>query len=95
MLQPSPTKDASSAYGGMENADFLVEGEITVTITLREYRDLVEHKAKATNQKELDETNARWYETVKERDSLTRTVSDLRTEVERLRTAQTAVSFSE
>lgn len=95
MLQPSPTKDSNSTYGGMENADFLVEGEITVTITLREYRDLVEHKARAVNQKELDDIKTRWLDTVKERDSLTRTVSDLRAEVERLRTAQTAVPFSE
>ena len=85
MLQPSPTKDASSAYGGMENADFLVEGEITVTITLREYRDLIANNAKATSQKELCEMKNRWIEAYQERDKLKATVSNLTDEVARLR----------
>ena len=85
MLQPSPTKDASSAYGGMENADFLVEGELTVTITLREYRDLIANNAKAESKKELSETKNRWIEAYQERDKLKNTVANLTDEVARLR----------
>jgi hypothetical protein len=85
MLQPSPTKDSGSTYGGMENADFLVEGELTVTITLREYRDLIANNAEAKLQKELDETRSRWMEAYRERDKLKSTVADLSVEVSRLR----------
>lgn len=85
MLQPSPTKDSGSTYGGMENADFLVDGELTVTITLREYRDLIANNARAKTQKELDETKNRWMEAYQERDKLKSTVADLTVEAARLR----------
>lgn len=85
MLQPSPTKDSGSTYGGMDNADFLVEGELTVTITLREYRDLIENNAKAKSQQELSETKNRWIEAYQERDKLKATVANLTDEVARLR----------
>lgn len=44
-FQASPTKDAE--YSGFGKHDYVVNGEITVTITLAEYRALVSDRAKA------------------------------------------------
>ena len=44
-LQVTPTKD--SGYSGFGTHDYVVNGEITVTITLAEYRELVGAKANA------------------------------------------------
>lgn len=43
--QVTPTKD--SGYSGFGTHDYVVNGEITVTITLAEYRELVGTKAHA------------------------------------------------
>ena len=47
-----------SDYG--RNDDFVASQEITVTITLREYRELVSHNA--TREHEIDKANANKYE---------------------------------
>lgn len=44
-FQVTPTKD--TGYSGFGTHDFVVNGEITVTITLAEYRELVGAQAKA------------------------------------------------
>lgn len=51
-FQVTPTKD--SAYSGFGTHDYVVNGEITVTVTLAEYRELVSAQAKAEKMEYLN-----------------------------------------
>ncbi|MEB7433311.1 hypothetical protein BUZ62_00845 [Staphylococcus pasteuri] len=51
------TKDFSS--WGQEENNFVANQELTVTITLNEYRDLIEDKSK--KDKEIDEFRSKYY----------------------------------
>lgn len=64
LLQASPTKDDS--YGNMGRNDFVVNGELMVQITLREYRDLVKGKAEA----EKDKVSSENYKLRSEKENL-------------------------
>lgn len=51
-FQVTPTKDI--AYSGFGTHDYVVNGEITVTVTLAEYRELVSAQAKAEKMEYLN-----------------------------------------
>ena len=68
---------------GYENKDFLASGELTVTITLGEYRKLVTDVATA-NQR-IDKANEDSYERNAENEKLKKENSDLKAELYELK----------
>lgn len=64
MFQASPTKEPD--YSGFGKHDFVINGEITVTITLSEYRQLLTAQAKA----EASEANSKVYSMKNELEAL-------------------------
>lgn len=64
---------------GFENNDFLASGELTVTITLSEYRKLV--KDCATAQARIDKAEADRYDRNRENERLTEENSRLKAEL--------------
>lgn len=59
--------------------NYVAEGELTITITLAEYRDLV--KAVATKQHDIDEANADKYKRDSENKLLKEEVDSLRAKI--------------
>lgn len=68
---------------GTNNNDFVVQGEITVTITLNEYRKLVTDNAKA--QSKIDEANKDKYKRDTENKQLQEQVQQLKAEIYELK----------
>ena len=64
---------------GNNNKDFVAPGELTVTITLDEYRDLV--SSDATRKSQIDEANADKYERNQKIEKLTKEVEELKAEL--------------
>ena len=64
----------------MKNEDFLVDGELTVTITLAEYRDLVGFEAK--HSAEMDKLRREKYAVEKENKRLKDKILSLTTDCE-------------
>lgn len=64
LYQASPTKEPE--YNGFGKNDYVINGEITVTITLAEYRQLLTAHAKA----ETSEANSKRFAAEREVDSL-------------------------
>ena len=64
LYQASPTKDTE--YNGFGKNDYVINGEITVTITLAEYRQLITGFA----QKEVNEANSKRFAAERELESL-------------------------
>ena len=60
---------------GYSHNDYVAQGEITVEITLREYRDLIENKAKS--QYKIDEAIRESSEYKKENEELKAQIKDL------------------
>ena len=79
-LQASPTKE-SGTYSGLTDADFIVSGEIMVTITLHEYRSLLIGRAEA----EASSARSDKYRAERERDELKKQVVDLQNQLNELR----------
>lgn len=62
-----------------DSKNYVAEGELTITITLAEYRDLV--KAVATKQHDIDQANADKYKRDSENKMLKEEVDSLRTKL--------------
>lgn len=78
---------------GFENNDFLASGELTVTITLSEYRKLV--KDVATAQARIDKAEADRYERNSENTRLTEENNRLKAELYEMQKASEAGSNCE
>ena len=75
---------------GFENNDFLAAGELTVTITLSEYRKLV--KDVATAQARIDKAEADRYDRNRENERLTEENSRLKAELYEMTKANEVVA---
>ena len=75
---------------GFENNDFLASGELTVTITLSEYRKLV--KDVATAQARIDKAEADRYDRNRENERLTEENSRLKAELYEMTKANEVVA---
>ena len=75
---------------GFENNDFLAAGELTVTITLSEYRKLV--KDVATAQARIDKAEADRYDRNKENERLTEENNRLKAELYEMTKANEVVA---
>ncbi len=75
---------------GFDNNDFLAAGELTVTITLSEYRKLV--KDVATAQARIDKAEADRYERNRENERLTEENNKLKAELYEMQKASEAGS---
>ena len=75
---------------GFENNDFLASGELTVTITLSEYRKLV--KDCATAQARIDKAEADRYDRNRENERLTEENSRLKAELYEMTKANEVVA---
>lgn len=82
MLQQSPTKKGDH-FGGFDDDDFVVNGELTVTITLHEYRELVSAAANAKTK----EANASYVKAIEEKRQIMQQLDDCRQEIRGLRSA--------
>lgn len=69
-FQVTPTKD--SGYSGFGPHDYVVNGEITVTITLNEYRSLVS----ATSKAEASEAVLKRFAAERERDEIKKELAE-------------------
>lgn len=75
----SAVLDKKMEHYGWNAKDFVAENELTITITLAEYRDLV--KSHATKQHDIDEANADKYKRDSENKMLKEEVEALRAKV--------------
>ena len=64
---------------GTNNKNFVAPGELTVTITVEEYRDLV--SSDATRKSQIDEANADKYERNQKIEKLTKDIEELKVEL--------------
>ena len=78
---------------GFENNDFLASGELTVTITLSEYRKLV--KDVATAQARIDKAEADRYDRNRENERLTEENNRLKAELYEVTKANEVVATNE
>ncbi len=78
---------------GFENNDFLASGELTVTITLSEYRKLV--KDVATAQARIDKAEADRYERNRENERLTEENNRLKAELYEMQKASEVIDKDE
>ena len=78
---------------GFENNDFLASGELTVTITLSEYRKLV--KDVATAQARIDKAEADRYDRNRENERLTEENNRLKAELYEMQKASEVIDKSE
>ena len=78
---------------GFENNDFLASGELTVTITLSEYRKLV--KDVATAQARIDKAEADRYDRNRENERLTEENSRLKAELYEMQKASEVIDKDE
>lgn len=78
---------------GFENNDFLASGELTVTITLSEYRKLV--KDVATAQARIDKAEADRYERNRENERLTEENNKLKAELYEMQKASEVIDKDE
>lgn len=78
---------------GFDNNDFLAAGELTVTITLGEYRKLV--KDVATAQARIDKAEADRYDRNRENERLTEENSKLKAELYEMQKASEVIDKSE
>lgn len=78
---------------GFENNDFLASGELTVTITLSEYRKLV--KDCATAQARIDKAEADRYDRNRENERLTEENSRLKAELYEMQKASEVIDKDE
>lgn len=78
---------------GFDNNDFLASGELTVTITLSEYRKLV--KDVATAQARIDKAEADRYDRNRENERLTEENSRLKAELYEMQKASDVIDKDE
>lgn len=78
---------------GFENNDFLASGELTVTITLSEYRKLV--KDVATAQARIDKAEADRYDRNRENERLTEENNRLKAELYEMQKASEVIDKDE
>ena len=78
---------------GFDNNDFLASGELTVTITLSEYRKLV--KDVATAQARIDKAEADRYERNRENERLTEENNKLKAELYEMQKASEVIDKDE
>lgn len=78
---------------GFENNDFLASGELTVTITLSEYRKLV--KDCATAQARIDKAEADRYDRNRENERLTEENNRLKAELYEMQKASEVIDKDE
>ena len=78
---------------GFDNNDFLAAGELTVTITLSEYRKLV--KDVATAQARIDKAEADRYERNRENERLTEENNKLKAELYEMQKASEVLNNDE
>lgn len=78
---------------GFENNDFVASGEITVTITLSEYRKLV--KDCATAQTRIDKAESDRYERNSENEALKKENAELKAELYEMKKANETVCGDE
>lgn len=78
---------------GFDNNDFLAAGELTVTITLSEYRKLV--KDVATAQARIDKAEADRYDRNRENERLTEENSRLKAELYEMQKASEVIDKDE
>ena len=78
---------------GFDNNDFLASGELTVTITLSEYRKLV--KDCATAQARIDKAEADRYERNRENERLTEENNKLKAELYEMQKASEVLNNDE
>lgn len=78
---------------GFDNNDFLAAGELTVTVTLSEYRKLV--KDVATAQARIDKAEADRYERNRENERLTEENNRLKAELYEMQKASEVIDKSE
>lgn len=78
---------------GFDNNDFLAAGELTVTVTLSEYRKLV--KDVATAQARIDKAEADRYERNRENERLTEENNKLKAELYEMQKASEVIDKSE
>lgn len=78
---------------GFENNDFLASGELTVTITLSEYRKLV--KDCATAQARIDKAESDRYERNSENEALKKENAELKAELYEMTKANEVVATNE
>lgn len=77
-LEKAPEPDK---YSSRDNYNYVTNGQIMVTITLAEYRELVRGKA----DDEVSKARSERYDLVKERDELKKQVADLQKQLNDLR----------
>ena len=78
---------------GFDNNDFLAAGELTVTITLSEYRKLV--KDVATAQARIDKAEEDRYERIRENERLTAENNRLKAELYEMQKASEVIDKDE
>ena len=78
---------------GFDNNDFLAAGELTVTVTLSEYRKLV--KDVATAQARIDKAEADRYDRNRENERLTEENNRLKAELYEMQKASEVIDKSE
>lgn len=77
-LQKAPEKKTDN-YGGLTENDYIISGEIMVTITLREYRELLTKSAKS----EASEARSKQYSAERERDAAKKELEEVNKRLDR------------
>lgn len=76
-------KKTVESFGHVTVNDFIAEDEITVTITLNEYRDLI--RSDATTQERIDRANESKYDRERENEALSAENAELKQELYELK----------
>lgn len=75
----------------LNQTDFVLDNEITVTITLHEYRELVEHNA--TSKARIDEANNEKWKYYRENEELKKQVAELKDRIVNTKVSEVPINY--